>query len=157
MGREDVFNAVKSVASIYGGFFKDVAEEIGMERALALHAKQGEGFGVMLAGMVRDQLGDKEFDMKTFSSVYSGAYEGFGFTYEMEESHTSILVKAYQCPLYEGFKMAGLDDKTIESMCSLMSAAEYAEIKKVYPELTGRVKFRTAPDKPCVEEFLLEK
>ena len=89
MGREDAFNATKSVASIYGGFFKDVAEVIGMERALALYAKQGKVFGVMLVGMVRDQLGDKEFDMKTFSSVCSRAWEGFGFTYEVEESPTS--------------------------------------------------------------------
>ena len=66
-------------------------------------------------------------------------------------------MKFYQCPLYEGFKTAGLEDKIIESMCSLMLVAEYAEIKKVYLELTGRVKFRTAPDKPCVEEFLLQK
>jgi hypothetical protein len=47
---EDAFNAAKVMCTMYGGFFKDVAGEVGSEKALALHAKQGEQFGAILAG-----------------------------------------------------------------------------------------------------------
>ena len=54
------------------------------------------------------------------------------------------------------FKSAGLDDKTIELLCSGMSAAEFAEEKKVCPQLSMCLKFRSAPDQPCVQEYALE-
>lgn len=47
---EDAFNAAKVMCTMCGGFFKDVAGEVGSEKALALHAKQGEQFGAILAG-----------------------------------------------------------------------------------------------------------
>jgi len=157
MAREEAFNAAKAVSSILGGFFKDVANEIGLEKALSLYAKQGEVFGAMMAGTAKERLGDKEFDMKTFASVLSRVFQMCGFTYELEDTPTSIKVSGFQCPFYEGFKSAGLDDQTIEALCSRMGAAEYAEYKKVFPQLSGRLKFRSAPDQPCIEEFELEK
>ena len=157
MAREDAFDAAKAAFGMYGGFLKDVAQEIGMEKALAFHAKQGEALGAMTAGMTKEQLGDKQFDMKTFASVLSGGYQMLGIAYEIEENPASLKITAFQCPIYEGLGSAGLDDKTIELLCSGMSAAEFAEEKKVFPQLSMCLKFRSAPEQPCVEEYALEK
>ena len=157
MAREDAFNGAKSACAMLGGFLKDVEQEIGMEKALLLYGRQGEPLGSMLAGITKQQLGDKEFDFKTFAAVLSGAYQMFGLTYEIEENATSTKVRVFQCPIYEGFKEAGLDHQTTEALCNRMAAVEYAELKKVIPQLCGSLKFRSAPDQPCVEEFVLEK
>ncbi len=157
MAREDAFNAAKATSTVLGGFFKDVANEIGLEKALSLYAKQGEVFGAMTARTVKERLGDKEFDMKTFASVLSGFFQMCGFTYELEDTPTSIKASQFQCPFYEGFKSAGLDDQTIEALCSRMGALELAEYKKAFPQLSGRLKIRSAPDQPCTEELELEK
>jgi len=157
MAREDAFNAAKATSTLLGGFFKDVANEIGLEKALSLYAKHGEVLGAMMARAVKERLGDKEFDMKTLASVASGLYQICGFTYELEETPTSIKVKSFQCPFYEGFKNAGLDDQTIEAACNQSVAVELAELKKAFPQLSGRLKFRSTPDQPCIEEFELAK
>ncbi len=157
MAREDAFNAAKATNALLGEFLKNVANEIGMEKAISLRAKPGEVVGAMMAGMVKERLGDKEFDMKTFASVLSGFFEMCGYTYELEDTPTSIRARCFQCPCYEGSKSVGLDDQTIEAICSRFVAAEDAGWKKVFPQLSGRLKFRSAPDQPCIEEFELEK
>ena len=79
-----------------------------------------------------------------------------GFACEIEEDPASLKITAFQCPIYDGFKSAGLDDKTIELLCSGMAAAEFAEEKKAFPQLSMCLKFRSAPEQPCVEEVVLE-
>ena len=157
MAKEDAFNAAVSVFSMYGGLFKDVAREFGMEKALAFHAKQGDMFGAHFAAMLKEKLGSKEVDMRTLSSILKGAMDGFGFTYESVETPTSIVLKNHKCPIYDGFRMAGLDHKTINSMCSQMSQAEYEGIKKIYPMIQGRAELKTSPDGYCTEEFIIKK
>jgi hypothetical protein len=125
--------------------------------ATSAQRQQGEVFGAMTARTVKERLGDKEFDMKTLASVASGFFQICGYTYELEEMPTSIKVKSFQCPFYEGLKNAGLDDQTIEAACNQSVAVELAELKKAFPQLSGRLKFRSAPDQPCIEEFELAK
>lgn len=157
MAREDAFNAAKAAFGMYGRFLRDVAQEIGMEKALALYAKQGQPSGAMVAEMTKQELGDKEFDMKALAAVLSRGFEMLGFAYEIEECAASMKIRAFQCPVYEGFKSAGLDDRTIESLCRHKAAAGLAEEKKIFPQLSVCLKFPSAPEQPCVEEYALEK
>jgi hypothetical protein len=155
MQKEDAFNATKVMCTVYAGFFKDVAKEIGTERAVVLYAKQGEPFGAMLAGMVRAQVADTGLNIKTLSSVLSTAPAVFGMTPEIEETATAVTLHNHQCPFYDGFREAGLDHETIGSMCRAMAATEYAALTKGLPQVSARVEFRAAPDKACIEEFSL--
>jgi hypothetical protein len=156
MSREAVFAATKGAFSLFGSYLKDVAQEIGMERALALYANQGQTFGSMLTGMIQEKLGDKELDTATIAAVLSDAADGFGMTAKIEQSQTTVIMENLRCPIYEGFKEAGLDHETIASACNRMAAVEQAEVKKVYPQLSGCVKFKSAPDQPCIEEYTIE-
>jgi hypothetical protein len=158
MATEDAFNAAKTVFTLYGGFFQDVAAEIGMEKALALHARRGEAFGAMLAAMTKERLGGREFDLKTFAAVESEAEaQGFGMTGEIAEGPASIKINWARCSLYEGFSDAGLDHETITQMCNCLTAVEFAGLNQAFPPLSGSVKVRSAPDEPCVEEFVYAK
>jgi hypothetical protein len=157
MSREAIFAATKGTFALFGGFLKDVAREIGMEKALDLYANQGETFGAMFKAMIGEELGEKELDTPTMAAVLSKAAEGFGMTVEIEESPTSVRMESFQCPIYDGFKEAGLDQETIETACSRLVVVEQAELKKAYPQLSMCVKVRSAPDEPCIEEYIIEK
>lgn len=155
MSKEEIFNASADAYSLLGGFLKDVAQEIGMDKTLALFA--GETFGSMLAGMMKEKLGDKDLDTATIAAVLSDATDSIGSTVKIEESTKSVRTEIAKCPIYHGFKEAGLDHKTIESTCNCMADGMLAEMRKSYPQLSWSVKFRSAPDQPCIEEYTIEK
>jgi hypothetical protein len=157
MQKEDAFNATKVMSTMYGGLFKDVAGELGNEKALALHAKHGEQSGAMLAGMLRAQVTEKGLNIETLSSVLSQAPAVFGMTPEVEETAGAVRLRTLQCPIYDGCKDAGLDHETIGACCRAMAAAEYAALTKAFPQISARLEFRPAADQPCVEHYALAK
>ncbi len=153
MSKKDSFNAFKQAMSIYAGFFKDVVQEVGLERAIALNAKQGKAMGAELAGMIKDELGRKKLNCAVLEHVMAKAVLNLGMTSEFETKGRTLKVKHTHCPLYEGWLGGGLDHQTIETMCQQMSASEYDEIKKAFPQFRGCVKVRSTAGEPCFEEF----
>jgi len=157
MQKEDAFNATKVMSAMWGGFFKDVSNEIGNAKAVALYARQGETFGDMLAGMLRAQAADKGLSIDILASVLSAAPAVFGMTPEVEETATSLKLHTHRCPIYDGCKEAGWDHDAIGSVCRALAACEYAALTKAFPQVSARLEFRSAPDKACVEEYSLAK
>jgi hypothetical protein len=141
---------------MYGGLLKDVAGELGMDRALELHAKQGENFGTALAGMLRDRQGDGDLKIENLTAVFSEAGEGFGLSPDVEETPTKVSFTHHACPIYNGLKMAGWTHEEIKAACEGMAGKEIAALKEAFPQLSGCVEFRSTPEDPCVEEFSLE-
>lgn len=158
MPMQDAFDAAKAAMTIYGGFFKDVTNEIGLERALALHAKQGEGFAAALSAATKERAGGGEFDLGAFAAAYCDmAEKGFGMAGETAGGFGSLRTKWARCPVYEGLSAAGLDHETIGRMCQAMSEVECAALSREYPKLSGRLEYRAAADQPCYEEFALAR
>ncbi len=153
MAREDVYNGVASSFSMYGGLLKDVAQEIGMENALALHTKQGVHFGAQVAGAIQARLGGGELNIEAVTEVMSGLIEGFGMNPEVEMTPTSVTFTHANCPIYDGLKMAGWEHDDIEAACNCMAGAEMEEITKAFPQLSGGLVFRATAEEPCVEKF----
>ena len=58
---EEVFDASKNGFSTYGKFFKAVAKEIGMERALELHGPGYEDYGPVFDEMFRTLSSNKTY------------------------------------------------------------------------------------------------
>jgi len=138
---EDAFNVAKSAFSMYGAFFNNVAQEIGVEQALNLHTKTTEMMGVQMGQMTKEQMGISELDAKAAAMVARSVVSGFGISkVDAEEKPTSVLIKVHGCPLYEGYRAVGIDDETIEVLCR-----------------KGALKFRSAPDDCCEEEITLRK
>ncbi|MCK5651494.1 MAG: hypothetical protein KAJ42_08965 [Gemmatimonadetes bacterium] len=156
MAREDVYNGVVGSFSMYGGLLKDVADAIGMESALALHAKQGVHFGAQVAGAIQARLGGGELNIEAVTEVISGLTEGFGMNPEVEMTPTSVAFTHANCPIYDGLKMAGWEHDDIEAACNCMAGAEVEEITKAFPRLSGGLVFRATAEDPCVEGFSLD-
>jgi hypothetical protein len=157
MSKKDTFNAASVSLAFYAGFFKDVAQEFGFEKAVALHASQGKKSGAALAGLLKNELGNKKFNLAAWERVYTSFMEQLGIKPEFKRKGSTLTLTVGHCPIYEGFKSAGLDHRAIESMCSQMTASENAELKNAFPMLSGCLKFRATPEEPCVEEFVLLK
>jgi hypothetical protein len=157
MSNKSAFKAASASFSFYGALFKDLSQEIGLEKALALHSNRGKDFGAQLAGLLKEELGRRKVNLAALESVSAKSVAQSGITPDFEKKGSTLRSKIGQCPIYEGLKSAGLDQNTIEAMCTKMAAVEYEELKTAFPMLSGCLKFRSTPEEPCVEEFVLIK
>jgi translation initiation factor 2 alpha subunit (eIF-2alpha) len=156
MAKDDKFHAWVDSMSMYGSLFNLIAKEVGMEKALKMHAAIGAPFGDQIGNTLKEQLAGKKVNIRALNKIIKPMMSGMGYESEVKKSPKSLTIRVTKCPMYEGFKMAGLDHKTIEKMCSAMSQAEYDAINKHIPKLEGRVKFRESPNDVCVEEFIIK-
>jgi hypothetical protein len=62
MAIEDNLNAATSAYAIYDAYMNTVAQEMGMEKALALHTKTCETVGPLQGQMLKGQSKIKDFD-----------------------------------------------------------------------------------------------
>jgi hypothetical protein len=157
---EDAFNAAKNVFSMYGAFFNNVSQEIGLEQALKLHTKTAEMMSVQMGQMTKEQMGIKELDAKTAAMLTKSVVSGFGITnVDTEEKPTSVLIKVHECPIYEGELAIGTDYETIEAKCRKSSLIFMDTFfKQLDPNASYQLKkFRSAPDDCCEEEITLRK
>lgn len=158
MAIEDVFNGAKTAYTHFFVYLNAVAQEIGMERTLALMAKTDETMGVMQGKMMKERSGMKEFDCKAAWSLVKTGPESLGITVEkLEESPQRVVMKVERCPVYEAAQMSGMDAKTIETLCRAASIKSMdAMAKQLNPNLSIRLrKFRSAADDFCEEEIVL--
>ena len=71
MTKEDVFNAWVGTMSMYGAFFSLVAREVGMEKALKMHAAGAEPFGDRMGRALKDELGGKKIGIDALLKMRS--------------------------------------------------------------------------------------
>ncbi len=159
MAIEDTFNGAKNAMTHYLAYFNTVAQEIGMERALALITKTDEALGAKTGKMIKEQAGAEELDAKAAASLARNAIEeGYGISSEViEESPQRVVFNLGKCPIYEAAQEVGLDAETIEALCRagglrLMDTT----VKQLNPNLSYQlIKFRSAADNFCEEEIVL--
>lgn len=155
---EDTFNGAKNAYIEFFAYINIVAQEIGMEEAIALKTKTSEAMGATQGQMIKEQAGVEEFDAKAAALLTQKAIEGLGISSEtIEESPQKVVFKVGQCPLYEAAQALGLDAETIETLCHA-GALRFMDtmVKQLNPNLNYRLrKFRSAADNCCEEEIVL--
>jgi hypothetical protein len=157
MSKKDTFNATKQAMNLYAGLFKDVAQEVGVEKALELHAKQGTATGAGVVEILKAELGRKKLNLAALESMTKKVAGSFGTTPKFEKKKGVLKATHGRCPVYEACLSAGIAPQVIERMCQQFSALEYDEIKKAFPQFSGCVKVRSMADEPCIEEFAILK
>jgi hypothetical protein len=157
MSKKDTFNATKQAMSLYAGLFKEVVQEVGLDKAIEMHARQGTPMGVAIAGMLKEDLGRKKLNLAALESMTTKVAGSFGITPKFEKKRGVLKAIHGRCPVYEACLSAGIDPQVIERMCQQMEALAYDEIKKAYPQFSGCVKVRATAEEPCIEEFAISK
>lgn len=159
MALEDTFTGAQTALAFLNAYIGAVAEEIGMERALALDGQVCEAMGGAQGQMIREQSGVEEFDAQTASQTLSDAIrQGFGIVSEaIEESPERVVLSVGRCPVYEAALAVGMDAEAIEASCRLGAIGFMdAMAKALNPELSYRLQeFRSSPEGHCVEEVVL--
>ncbi len=147
---EQDFNVAVSWARNVGGIF----QILGIEKTLEVSKAQGEGNGAAFVDGLKQMGG---FTPENMAKLIDHAYLPMGLVnIENKVTPTSLVMTNGKCPVYEGFKMAGLDDEFIGKQCEMREAAVHAKISEAFPEVT--VNFtRNKPDGPCVTVFKVEK
>ena len=158
MAIEDTFNGAKMAYTSFFAYLNTVAQEIGMERALALITKTDEATGAKAGKMIKDQAGVEELDAKAAVLQAINFIKGIGIISEViEESPQKVVYKCGRCPLYEAAQEVGMDAETIETLCRA-GGLKFMEtmFKQFNPNLNYRLrKFRSAADDFCEEEIVL--
>jgi len=155
MSSENIYKVARNIFGRYGAFFKIVVREIGMDKALALHAEAHKELGVNTADAIRESMKGVEFDLETLGPLLRDGNISHGLVSEMVETPSSILLKNSRCPVYDGYRMVGLDDETSEALCQYGAIAKIGTtVNLLNPRLSYELThYRLKPDESCVEEI----
>ena len=154
MTREDVFTAAMIWAKMYCDFLKEVIAEIGLPRTIELQMIHGKINGAMYVNEMQKQ---EKFDPEALAAFMKPGYEKMGvINIEIEATPDSLVLKNGRCPVYNGFKMAGMDDETIDKFCTNREGAVLAAITEAFPEVKTSLT-RDKPDGYCTVVYKVEK
>ena len=159
MPNDEVFEATKKIFCLYGSFFKTVAQELGMKNALVLHTQAHEEQGVAAGKMLKEKIGDGANELEKLGSVLRESNLSIGIESVLDNADSSsALFKNYRCPMYDGYRMGGLDDETAETLCQKGAVAKLGTmLKHLNPNINYRLKYyREKPDEACEEEIFLD-
>jgi hypothetical protein len=154
MLREEVYQATKKVFGLYGALFDLVAREVGMEKALALHVEAHERLGITAGKLIQEKLGKEKPDLQRLGGILQESNLSIGIESELAGvTPTSIVFRNLRCPLYDGYRMGGLDDKKAETLCQRGAPAKLGStLKYLNPEIKYSLRYyRMNCDEPCEE------
>jgi hypothetical protein len=160
MAIEDTFKGARNAFTINFKYLNEVAQEIGLERAVALHTKVCEAMGATQGKMIKKRSKMKEIDAKSAHPLARSVIEeGFGISSEvMDESPEEVVLKLGKCPVYEACVIVGLNAEAIETLCRSSSCGFMdTMIKQLNPKLNYQVrKFRSDADSFCEEAIVMD-
>ena len=156
MAQDEIFEATKKVYGLYGAFFKVVADELGMEKALEMHTKAHEDQGLIAGKMLKGKFVNEIPDLQKLGEVLKESNLSIGIDCDLDQTTNTLLsFKNYRCPMFDGYRAGGLDNKTAESLCQEGATAKLGTmLRHLNPKLEYKLtKYRSEPDDPCIEEI----
>ena len=156
MTNEEVFQAATKIYSLYGTFFKTVAQEVGLEKALALHTQAHKEQGVVSGKLLKEKMGQGQLDIQKLGSVLRESNLSIGIDCELSHtSSSSAVFKNSRCPMYDEYRNSGLDDQTAEGLCQKGATAKLgAMLKCLDPNINYRLNhYRIKSTEACEEEI----
>ena len=160
MASVDTLHGATNAFTFFYAYLNSVAQEIGMEQAIALDAEMCAMMGAAQGQAIKAQAGLDEIDLATAAALADASIEeGLGISSEViEKSAQRIVSRRGRCPIYEAAQMLGMDNATIEAICRA-GALQYMDtmVKQWNPNLSYRLReFRSSADGHCIEEVALE-
>lgn len=156
MNDERGFLAAQKAYALYAAFFQAVAREVGMEKALALHASVHAEHGIASARALEDRMIDTPFNLRKLGFILQESDVKIGIDWQLAQMNgASALLTNGHCALYDGYRSGGLDEATAEALCQTGAPAQLgAMLKEFDPRICYRLKFyRGTPGEACIEEI----
>ena len=159
MAQDEIFAATKKVYGLYGAFFKVVADEMGVEKALEMHAKAHEDQGLIAGKMLKGKFGDAIPDLKQLGEILKGSNLSIGIDCNLDQTSTTLLsFRNFRCPMYDGYRAGGLEDETAEALCQKGAAAKLGTmLRYLNPKLEYKLtRYRSELNEPCIEDISMK-
>ena len=156
MGEQE-YSAATKVFALYGALFNEVVKEVWEGKALTLHKNAHERIGVKTGIKIREQMGDIEYDLETLTKVLQKGNQGIGIDCQMVKGPDSLLLRNLRCPMYDGYRIGGLDDGMAETLCQVGAPAKlWTTLKQLNPGVEYKLNhYRAKPEERCEEEIKL--
>jgi len=158
MAVEDTFVGARTGLSLLFAYMGVVAQELGMEKAIAFDNRMCMAMGAAQGKMIKAQAGIETVDVQTAAKVLLGAIEqGFGIPSEtIEESPDRVVLKIGKCAVCEAAAAVGMEPQTIEATCRAGAISFVnAMAKELNPDLKYELReFRPSAD-GCCEELIV--
>jgi len=151
---EKLHRTATQVFALHGRFFKHVAEEIGVEKTLELHAKAGKEAGERMGIWMKETKGVDRLDVETFLPILKEINDPFGYESTYEESE-GVILTTHRCPLYQSFKTSGYDHNRSGYLCGYLLRAFFKGLEEVYPNVEYDLDFREDEEGRCVETITI--
>ena len=154
---ETEYSAAAKVYALYGALFNEVVKELGEGKALALHRNAHEIIGLKTGRRLREQMDEIEYDLETLTKVLQKGNQSIGIDCQMVVDADSLLLRNLRCPMYDGYRDGGLDDRMAETLCQIGAPAKlWTTLKQLNPDIVYKLKhYRDEPDERCEGEIRL--
>ena len=156
MGEQE-YSAAAKVYALYGALFNEIAKEIGEIKALDLHKNAHEYIGLKTGKQIREKMGDIPYDLETLTKVLQMGNQSIGIDCQMVKGFDSLLLRNLRCPMYDGYRDGGVDDRLAETLCQVGAPAKlWTTLKMLNPDVVYKINhYRDKPDERCEEEIKL--
>jgi hypothetical protein len=155
MSVTNAFTGAKSGLTFLFAYQNTVAQEIGMEHALALNSKMTGAMGTAQGKKLRDLVDVKEIPPRLAASLVGEFLEqALGICSHVREGNPEgAEIKVGRCPIYEAAEALGLEQDAIEALCRTGSIPYMdAIVKQFNPDLAYELtQFRPSADASCIE------
>jgi hypothetical protein len=150
-------NTATKVYALYGALFNEIVKELGEGKALTLHKNAHEYIGLKTGNQIREQMGDINYDLETLTKILQKGNQSIGIDCQMVKSANSLLLRNLRCPMYDGYRLGGLDDRLAEMLCQVGAPAKlWTTLKQLNPDVMYSLNhYRNIPDERCEEEVKL--
>jgi hypothetical protein len=151
----DTFTGAKSGFTFLYAYQGTVAQEIGAQRAIALHSRMAKAMGTAQGKALKERVDGKEIAPKLAASL-AGTFleQALGIQSRLAEGTAEkAVIEVGRCPLYEAAEVLGVENAGIEAWCRA-GAIQYMDalVKQFSHDLDYDLsQFRPSADGPCIE------
>jgi hypothetical protein len=156
----DTFRGAKSGLVFLFAYQNAVAQEIGLQRAMALNTQMVQALGTAQGKDLGERIDVRKVPPQLAASLAGEFLERtLGIDSRgAEGSGGEAVIHVGRCPVYEAAEALGLDNAAIEALCRTGSIPYMdALVKQFNPDLGYHLsEFRTSATAPCLEEIAVD-
>jgi predicted ester cyclase len=155
------FTGAVDVYRSYFGCINTMIQKFGAKQVLDAMSESDNQRGIKVGQEIRASAGGEDFDIpKALYTIIDMASDigGEDTILDVSATHGATVTKFGKCPVYEGAKSLGMDDKEIEELCRASSLVFLnTVVKQLNPKLKYIVSaFRSEEYGGCVEEIVVD-
>lgn len=160
MSAKDTLRGARNGLAFLFAYQNTVAQEVGLERAMALNTQVVQALGTSQGKDLRERVEVTEVPPQLAASLAGEFLEQtLGIRSRSAGGHEEeAVIQVDRCPIYEAAEALGMEHAAIEALCRAGSIPYTdALIKQFNPDLGYQLtQFRASASAPCLERIVVD-